>query len=92
MERLANIYYYYFLIGGAIALIIYDSFAIYNDQSHTTAFCLLINLIMFTYTYYQLFMRDKNESTLLEKIVLVILLLIIIIGSLLVYLNTSFLK
>ena len=62
MKLLINILYYYFLIGGAISLIIYNYFTIYNDHSYTTAVCLLINLIMLTFAYYRLFMRNKDDK------------------------------
>ena len=92
MERFAVIYYYYLLIGGAIGLIVYDAFAIDNDKTRSTTWVLLLNLIMLTFVYYQLFMRHKSESTVVEKIVLTMVLLVIIIGSIFVIVNTSILK
>jgi len=76
---------------GMISLITSDATAIHYNQPYTTSVCLLINLIILTFTYNRLFMRDKNESTLFEKIVLIVLLLVIIIGSIVVLFNTSFL-
>lgn len=92
MEKFATLFYYYGLISALIALIIADATAVYEDQFHTTLICLVINLIFFTFTYYQLFMQDKSNKTLFEKVLLMILILIIIIGSVLVLLNTNFIK
>lgn len=91
LKLLVDIFYYYFLIGSAFSLILYDFVAIHKNQANTTLICLVINLIILTWVFYLLFMRNKNESSLFEKIVLVILLLITIIGSMIVILKTNFL-
>ena len=89
MGKLAKFIYYYFLIGGMISLIISDATAIVNNEPYTTFSCLLFNLIMLTFAYYQLFM-SKSSSSLPEKIVLSLLMLVVVIGSGIVLYLTDF--
>jgi len=90
MKKIVTVFYYYCLISASIALILADATAFYEDQFYITAICLVINLIVFTFAYYQLFMQDKDDQTLFENILLKIMIMIIIIGSILVLLNTNY--
>ena len=89
LERITKIYIYYFYIGGALALILYDATAIYEDKISSTRYVLLLNPILLTFGYYQLFIQ--GASSLVERVVLILFLLVVIIGSIVVILNTSIL-
>ena len=91
-ERAVNVIQYTILIGIFFALIIYDAFAIDQDNNRYTFAVLLNNLIFLVHAYNQLFMRPKSESTKFEKVLLTMNLLLTIIGSMIVVANTSILK
>ena len=69
LERITKIFIYYFCIGGALSLILYDAMAIHEDKISSTRYVLLLNLIMLTYGYYQLFIQ--GVSSLGEKVLLI---------------------
>jgi len=63
LKLLVDIFYYYFFIGSAFSLILYDFVAIHKNQANTMLLCLVINLIILTLVFNLLFMRNKSDSS-----------------------------